>query len=63
MTKEDKETYEKFFKSALKKFGVDSPAKTTSNLMKRRRSSLITLTRTTRVKTKSLKKSKKKLLQ
>ena len=26
MTKEDKETYEKFFKSALKKFGVDSPA-------------------------------------
>jgi len=26
MTKEDKEAYEKFFKSALKKFGVDSPA-------------------------------------
>ena len=27
MTKEDKENaYEKFFKSALKKFGVDSPA-------------------------------------
>lgn len=25
-TKEDKEAYEKFFKSALKKFGVDSPA-------------------------------------
>jgi hypothetical protein len=26
MTTEDKEAYEKFFKSALKKFGVDSPA-------------------------------------
>ena len=26
MTAEDKEAYEKFFKSALKKFGVDSPA-------------------------------------
>ena len=26
MTKEDKDAYEKFFKSALKKFGVDSPA-------------------------------------
>jgi len=26
MTTEDKEEYEKFFKSALKKFGVDSPA-------------------------------------
>jgi hypothetical protein len=26
MTVEDKEAYEKFFKSALKKFGVDSPA-------------------------------------
>ena len=27
MTVEDKEAYEKFFKSALKKFGVDSPAR------------------------------------
>lgn len=26
MTVEDKEAYEKFFKSALKKFGIDSPA-------------------------------------
>ena len=27
MTKEDKEAYEKFFRAALKKFGVDSPVK------------------------------------